>query len=628
MVNAKRIVVIEPGMLTTVQDLGRLGYRKYGVPVAGACDTQALCMANGLVGNDEHLAGLELTLFGGQLQLDPNTIVAVTGADLQPEWHSLSCHTLPFPQGRPVLIREAGTLRFRATQQGCRAYLAVAGGIEVPKVMGSRATDLRAKIGGHQGRRLQRGDVLTIGERADEATSHAPETLHASASSSSLNASALKARLLDYPVKHGLSYPPFGIKRELESERVVPLRVTVGQHFARLTETSRAAFERGEFLVTANSDRMGYRLQGEMLQLTEPLNLLSAGVTIGTVQLPPSGHPILLMVDAAPTGGYPCIAHVISADLALAGQCQPGDRVTFTVVSPSLAIEAWQTSQDNLARQRSWMRSKLAISGLSETKKEASKLTLDLNCDLGELEEEPALESERQLMAIISSVNIACGGHAGSEARMRLVMQLAIQHGVAIGAHPGFEDRENFGRRELSLSREAIAALIERQCGRCSRLAKELGVELQHVKPHGALYNMAADQAEVAAGILDGLDALRSQGDITNDCRVVGLPDSCFETEAKRRGYAYRREFFADRQYRADGKLVSRALPGAVIHKVESMAERVVRALVEHRVTAIDGALIPIKMDTLCLHGDTPDAVSLARELRKILEMQGIRVKC
>lgn len=228
-------------------------------------------------------------------------------------------------------------------------------------------------------------------------------------------------------------------------------------------------------------------------------------------------------------------------------------------------------------------------------------MMIDLNCDLGELADEPVDE----LMRSVTSVNIACGGHAGDESTMRRVLDAAKRHGVACGAHPGYEDREHFGRRELQLSGEDIAVLVHRQCHRIGTLAREIGVQIVHVKPHGALYNQAARNPKIAQAIADGVARWRS------DVVLVGLAQSIMLQAWIDAGWRVVAEAFADRTYEPDGSLRSRSLPDALHHDPERAVTIARRGLAQ----------------TLCIHGDTPGAAGYANTVRRALELAGISVR-
>jgi UPF0271 protein len=226
--------------------------------------------------------------------------------------------------------------------------------------------------------------------------------------------------------------------------------------------------------------------------------------------------------------------------------------------------------------------------------------SVDLNCDLGE-----GAGHDAELMPLISSANIACGAHAGDPATMRETVALALEHRVKIGAHPGFADRENFGRRELKLTDEALRDLIVRQISTLRELTK-----LHHVKLHGALYNLAARDVHIAAVAAAAIES------VDRGLVVYALAGSELVRAAQARGLAVAEEVFADRRYRKDGSLVSRDEPGALIANASDALRQVVRMVSEGVVRSIDGVDVAIRADTVCLHGDGPYAVEFAKALR------------
>ena len=242
-------------------------------------------------------------------------------------------------------------------------------------------------------------------------------------------------------------------------------------------------------------------------------------------------------------------------------------------------------------------------------------LSVDLNADLGE-----GAGHDEELLALVSSANIACGKHAGSAAMMRASILAAQRRGVAVGAHPGFNDRENFGRRELALRSEEIFALVLDQLGAFHSIAKESGIVPRHVKPHGALYNMAARDEEIADAIARAICA------IDRKLIVFAPAGSELARAATANELEIAREVFADRNYLPDGALVPRDHPEALLHDPEAAANRVFGMLRDNSVTAIDGSNVPVQAETICVHGDTPGAVAFARELRLALHQMGIVV--
>lgn len=240
---------------------------------------------------------------------------------------------------------------------------------------------------------------------------------------------------------------------------------------------------------------------------------------------------------------------------------------------------------------------------------------IDFNCDLGE-----GCGSDAAILPHISSASLACGFHAGDPASLRDAIAACCAAGVAIGAHPSFADREHFGRRELSLTAADIRALVGYQIGATAALARAAGARLAHVKPHGALYNLAARDPETAAAIAA---AVR---DVDPSLRLYGLAGSALTRAGEEAGLRVVHEVFAERRYLANGQLVPRSEPDAVIAAlVDSIAQ--VRTMVrEGRVIARDGTAVAIRADSLCLHGDRPDAAAFARALRSALEAEGITI--
>jgi UPF0271 protein len=237
--------------------------------------------------------------------------------------------------------------------------------------------------------------------------------------------------------------------------------------------------------------------------------------------------------------------------------------------------------------------------------------SIDFNCDLGE-----GAGNDAGLMPLVTSANIACGGHAGNEATMRATVALAQKHDVAIGAHPSFPDREHFGRRELEMSPEEIWATVMIQI-----MALRTIVPLRHVKPHGALYNLAARDAVVAGVIADAVLA------VDKELILFALAGSELVKAGRARGLRVAEEVFADRTYQADGSLTPRSRPEAMIQDESAVVIQVLRMIREGKVRSTDGVDVPIKADTICLHGDGPNAVVFAQRLNMELRKAGIEIK-
>jgi biotin-dependent carboxylase-like uncharacterized protein len=307
--------VVSPGIISTVQDLGRFGCARYGVAVSGALDGFAARAANLLVGNDENAAVVETTLMGLRIKVLRDTVVAVTGGDLRPR-----TGTGPLPMWRSLRVREGETLAFAGAASGLRSYLAVAGGIQVAAVMGSRSTNLASGFGGFEGRALRQGDVLAA-----------------------------------EPVQD-----PFRLADRAIAPEAVPvyaspwrLRIVWGPQDDHFAEEGRQRFATAAFSVSPDSDRTGIRLKGPVIARRPGLadSIISEGVLPGAIQVPGDGQPIIILGETA-SGGYRKIATVISADLALLGQITPGDEVFFQAVSMQAAVRALREVESQLEQLR------------------------------------------------------------------------------------------------------------------------------------------------------------------------------------------------------------------------------------------------------------------------------------
>jgi 5-oxoprolinase (ATP-hydrolysing) subunit A len=237
-----------------------------------------------------------------------------------------------------------------------------------------------------------------------------------------------------------------------------------------------------------------------------------------------------------------------------------------------------------------------------------------LNADVGELDD------DAPLVALMSSVSIACGLHAGHPERIRRSLLAAKAAGVAVGAHPSFPDREGFGRREMSLPPDVVESLVTEQVGVVAELARAEGLELRHVKPHGALYNMASREAGLARAIV------RAVKDSRPPLMLYALAGCELLKAGQDAGLSVAAEAFADRAYEPNGALTPRGTIGAVITDVGVVVDRAWRLVSDGRVTARDGSTLTVRADTICIHGDTPGAADLAREVRQALEARGVRI--
>ncbi len=314
------IEIISPGFLTTIQDLGRQGYQRLGVPVSGAMDSFALGAANALVGNPADAAVLEMTLVGPSILFRSAALIAITGGNLHPILYAPDLGRWDVPLWTALYVRPGSVLEFGERQMGCRTCVAVAGGIATPPIMGSRSTYLAGEFGGYEGRALKSGDVLSVN----------PPRGHPS---------NLAGRWL----------PEAGIPNYSDSPTV---RVILGPQDDYFDSHSVHLFLSQEYQVGLLSDRMGLRLQGPSLQHTGAKEIISSGIALGAIQVPPDGQPIILMADRQTAGGYPVIATVIRADIPLLAQCVPGQsRVRFRAVTLDEAQEGYRSLYRNLQSQ-------------------------------------------------------------------------------------------------------------------------------------------------------------------------------------------------------------------------------------------------------------------------------------
>lgn len=306
------VKVEKSGMMTTVQDQGRRGFQQFGISESGAMDPWALRWANFLVGNEENAAGIEVTLMGPQLLFEQDAVIAVGGADL-----SVKLDQTPIPRWTSIHVRAGQRLSFGKPRFGVRAYVAVQGGIDVPVALGSRATFIKAKLGGFRGRELRNGDVLPVGECKTQ---------------------VLRRRL------HPALLPDYDLDE--------PLRVIPGPDLEMFSEEALSTFFGEVYSLTNEVDRMGYRLNGPPLPLASNSSMLSDAVAMGTIQIPSSGFPLLLLADRQTSGGYARIGTVIHEDLPKTAQLGPHAAVSFSRVT----LEEAQQLRRKREYQYRWMK--------------------------------------------------------------------------------------------------------------------------------------------------------------------------------------------------------------------------------------------------------------------------------
>lgn len=309
------IQILTPGVFTTVQDLGRLGYQAYGVSPAGALDRRSAALANVLVGNPENEGLLEITLGGTAMLLDQDNVVAVCGAPIP-----FSLDGTPQAPYRAISIRAGQKLCFQYTVRGVRAYLAFAGGLDIPLVMGSRSTHVKSGVGGFRGRQLKAGDRIDFRRpcaslRGQELRRAAPE-----------------------------QFPMAGEHTEI---RLLP-----GPQDDYFTAAGLDTLFHSDYQISADSDRMGYRLRGSCIERSITADCITDGVVFGSVQVPPSGQPIVMMADRQTTGGYPKIATVITEDLPVLAQCPPGTFIRFVPTTVERAQQLCLERREQLRQLR------------------------------------------------------------------------------------------------------------------------------------------------------------------------------------------------------------------------------------------------------------------------------------
>ncbi len=292
-----KMKILSPGPLTTVQDLGRFGYMNTGFSPGGAMDPDSMKKANLLVGNLADTAVLEMTLMGLSAEFDCDTAIAITGADMKPVVDGKRVE-----MNQTLFVSRGSTLTLSAATLGMRSYLAVFGGFDLPEVMGSLSTNLKCKLGGFHGRRLQAGDEI--------------------------------------PLKKCISRGAFPVRKIssnlCDTENII-LHVLLGPQEDYFTSKGLDTFFNERYTVSGQSDRMGIRLEGEKIENKNGVDIISDGIVTGSVQIPPSGTPIVMMADRQTTGGYAKIATVIRRDLARLAQARPGDRVRFMAISEEMA---------------------------------------------------------------------------------------------------------------------------------------------------------------------------------------------------------------------------------------------------------------------------------------------------
>ena len=329
------IEILNSGLLTTIQDSGRYGFRKYGVIVSGAMDTFSHRISNLLVGNDDDEATLEVTLVGPKILIKEDSLISICGGNLSPKINNCEVQ-----MWRPIYVKAGSILTFGECLLGTRSYIAFAGSFNINKTMDSKSTYLRAAIGGFCGRALKKGDIIN------------------------LNKPTFKGMQIVNKLHKSISTNGFAITKWFVGSDSLPryssspvIRVIKGGQFESFNEESKANLFNSKFAITPQSDRMGYRLKGHNLSLSNPLEMISEAISLGTIQVPPDGNPIILLADRQTTGGYPKIAETISIDIPVLAQLKPGDSVGFCEISLEEAQQLYIMRERNI----NWLKKIIGI---------------------------------------------------------------------------------------------------------------------------------------------------------------------------------------------------------------------------------------------------------------------------
>lgn len=330
--------ILSGGFMTTIQDMGRYGYQETGMSVSGVMDTRSTALANILVGNDENEAVLEITMMGPMIEFTEDNIIALTGGDLGAKINGTA-----MPRYQAVSVKKGQTLSFGGMFGGSRAFLAVAGGLDVPVVMGSKSTNLKSKIGGLEGRKLGTGDEIAFA---------APKTW------------------LPNMELRKLPIPDFTAKSHV-------LRVLMGPQDDAFTPAGIQTFLNSTYTISNEYDRMGCRMQGDVIEHKNGGDIITDGISFGAVQVPSHGNPIVMMADHQTTGGYTKIANVISVDLPILAQCMPGCKIQFQAVTIEEAQELYCAEKKGFAELKEHFGANLPVAEADEV--EAVALAAAMN---------------------------------------------------------------------------------------------------------------------------------------------------------------------------------------------------------------------------------------------------------
>eukprot|EP00854_Cymbomonas_tetramitiformis_P002318 gene2318-3042_t len=570
------VQILAPGPLTTVQDLGRDGYGRHGVSRSGAADSLALLMGNALLGNQDSAAGLEVMLGGLKLRCDEPCAIALTGADCGASLkHAAQGSQTKLRVNEVVHLQRGDELELGFAKDGMRAYVCVRGGVDVPLVLGSRSTDVRGMLGGFAGRALQKGDGL--GRLPAAAVIPCLCAAHDPLRGGSTEAEVKTWQLRVLP---GPGDP--GVQPGATCTPSSELGALIGSAFDVLPRSDRMAVclsveDGGAEVESSGSDEL---VGGQQL---------SEACVSGTIQLPPDGNPVILLAEHQTTGGYKVPAIVIKADLWQVGQMRPGDRVCFVEASSGEAIAALRELHAQALETRPAPTGDLDFDFTLVPRAGPGLKRIDLNADAGEGFDDAGL------LQYVTSVNIACGGHVGTPESIARTVALAVKAGAGIGAHPSFVDQEGFGRTALDTPPNELRDQVVWQVSALDGLCRDYGARVQYIKPHGALYHAVLAGGEQGQAILEAARMLQLP--------LLLMPQSPWATYG---------EGFSERAYDGDS-LRPRGQPGAVIHDPDEAAAQAVALAARPNVHSI------------CVHGDSPNAVTVARAVRAALD-QGFEV--
>ncbi|GGI91583.1 5-oxoprolinase subunit PxpA [Shewanella gelidii] len=575
--------VIQAGFHNTIQDSGRHASQHLGVSHCGALDLPAMQLANMLLHNTD-AAVLEITFGPVELLATKDCWLSITGADFNAHIQGHGLEQRIWPASR-FLLKQGQHFILNGAKTGMRCYLAVEGGFKVNSVLHSGSTDTTNGFGGCDGRPILADDHL---ERNEIPNSRLNKIKTTTTVSQPLN--------------------------------LLPIRVIKGPEFDQLTIDSQHLFEKSLWQLQANSNRMGARVKSQrVLQMAQNLSMRSHAVHPGLIQLPPNGQPIILLADAQATGGYPRIANVIDADLWKLAQLRPGQQFSFQVVDideAERALDGWHRYFFQIRHQLSLLDSQ----NMNTKTMQHRYSPLQLNADIGE-----GGDCDAELFEIIDCANIACGGHVGNDSSMAATIKLAKRHQVIIGAHPSYPDPKNFGRAAMDIEDEALYGTLLSQVLALAAQCRLQSQTIRYIKPHGALYNIAAKEpktAQILFRLVKELQTLSRNGHdgLAPNLQLMVLANSPIVQWAEDAGVETISEAFADRRYLSNGTLAPRTSNGAVINDLQTVLQQVRHIQTTTPISTLDYGTLKVDATSLCVHGDNQHALDFAKAIRDLLK--------